>query len=139
MFRSVHVLLTVASLLACPLNCLGRAADDCASERATAACSCCHAQPERAGDPCGAPANDAPPTPADDCGGDCLCRGAVLTKDDLSSDLGVTPSAPAGVMNVAPAEEARSGQFALSGSGKTASPAALFGRALRFALQSLLC
>ena len=87
MIRTLHVLLLIASLIACPFRCLGNGQATCTSSELAASCSCCaHAadnasQQESPTSPAGQ--QQEPYAPSNECEcGSCLCDGAVLTDDD---------------------------------------------------------
>lgn len=138
MFRTVHALLLILALIACPYRCGGAMA--CNSVQATHSCPCCkHRRPPREG---GQASNAAgkqrvPAAPENDCHCDCLCRGAVLSDDEavksasITSELFLVPELPS--------------QISVAGDSKSAAEPAdspprcscSAGRHLRLAIQSL--
>lgn len=141
MFRTAHILLTTASLLVCPLNCLGHAAgnSDGAEPKQAQGCRCCqHATQSTTAASGPAQGDDSPSAPNDDCGcGNCLCRGAILTEDDLPVD------AAAGALFPAPTDELAVGILAaeiglFSAADSPPSDFKSSGRQIRLVLESLL-
>lgn len=137
MFRTVHALLLILALLACPYRCGGAIACDNVQSHG---CPCCKYR--RAAREEGQAANAsgkqrAPSAPEKDCGCDCLCQGAVLTDDEAFS------AAPAAFELLAVAELPL--PFFPAGDGKSAavpddSPpncSSSAGRFLRLVIQSL--
>src|SRR5688572_24404430 len=82
MLRCLFVLLTVFSVLACPLTCMGGAAAGATrAEPSAEACPCCcHPACEGGTD---SPLPDGPCFPGDECA-NCVCRGALVTKNGLN-------------------------------------------------------
>lgn len=138
MFRIAHILVTIAALLACPFNCMGQLTG---REQAgqVQGCGCCRRQCPPAADSEATtdsdPSERSPAAPGDDgceCG-NCLCRGALLTDDDLPRDLASCAFFPApsvAWLSFAPAAGGFTGDLLLP-------HASLSGRLLRLALESL--
>lgn len=130
MCRVLHVLLVSYALLACPYRCLGSSPVKCAPSEQARSCSCCDRELEAAGTDNG----QDTPAPDEPCKCNCLCQGAVLSKDDLP----LTADWPALFSAVLPGDlvAASEGTPRLTRDRKPRSAAAS-GRTLRFALQSL--
>lgn len=132
MFRALHVFLVSYALLACPYRCLGSSPTKCASAEQARTCSCCDVGSDSAATEDGENA----PAPSEPCKCNCLCQGAVLSKDDVllaaGWDLaGLFESVlPPNLVAVSEGLSAPAGDR----SRESAPPS---GRLLRFALQSL--
>ena len=131
MLRILYVLLTSYALLACPYRCVGSSSVKCASAEPTRTCSCCDAEPNLSAD---VNPQDTR-VPAEPCKCNCLCQGAVLSKDDvvlLTGDL-----SRAGLFAAAlPVDLAVASGTTPDCDGRSDCTAPA-GRNLRFALQSL--
>lgn len=138
MFRTVHVLLLIAALVACPYRCGG--AMTCNSVQATHSCPCCkQRRPAREE---GQESNSAgkqrvPSAPENDCHCDCLCQGAVLADDEAvqaapaACELFVVPELP--LQHFA----AGDGKLAADPADSPPSCSCSAGRLLRLVIQSL--
>ena len=133
MFRVLYVLLTSYALLACPYRCLGSLPPEGSSAESAQSCSCCGRQPDSAV----STDRHAPPAPVEPCQCNCLCQGAVLSKDDallLTADSSwtglVAAILPAGPITAPGGPAVAKWERRFGG-----APAS--GRMLRFALQSL--
>ena len=136
MVRSVSVLLTVFSLLACPLTCMREAAaGSAAADRSAEACSCCSHR-LLCDDGPDSPLPDGPPFPDDECA-NCLCHGALLTKNDLNTGAEAAARAiafHAELLVDAGVAASQSASPAIDAS----PPDVRSGRLIRYKLQSLL-
>jgi hypothetical protein len=134
MAQFAHIVLLIASLLACPVNCMGALECDAPQDTISAGCACCH-DPASA---LGAPLSPDEPLPDDECEcGNCLCHGAVLSDHNglLSDGLVV-----AAIIQPAPAQAAAlefSSSLPWSADGDD-SPSGVSGRFLRILHESFL-
>lgn len=137
MIRTAHALLLIASLLACPFRCAGVVNADVMQ---SASCSCCVSRCEVPLLPLSETGpieqTQDPLAPSGECTcSNCLCKGAVLTEDDLIHDA---VCAALWVVAVLPQLHTPDAGDSAAGmdEGKTLhiSPA---GRPLRLILQSL--
>ncbi len=139
MFRTVHTLLLIASLLACPFRCAGVVSAEAAE---MSSCSCCVSRSEAPSRPVSeaepVQQEQVPSAPIGDCGcSDCLCKGAVLTDDSLVQD---TLVAELWVLDVLPRSFSLAAADGLTaGLADEGQPLILSaaGRSLRLIIQSL--
>lgn len=133
MIRTAHVLLLIATLLACPFQCAGLVGADVIE---TPSCSCCVSCCEVLS----LPLNEAGPiqhsqdplTPSGECTcSNCLCKGAVLIEDDWIHD---TPIAGLWVVDVLPQINSPDAGDLAAG---YVAPSVVSGHSLRLILQSL--
>jgi hypothetical protein len=140
--RQFLALATILSLLLCPYRCMGglvvvgdSAQHEHAQHEQVPSCPCCHT-PHAADSPAG---DEAPVESDGDCG-DCLCKGAVFSEEDVS--LATAADAPGFAMPPVDIDELVLCQAAPGLSrhrGDVPPPEArLDGRRLLLAVQSLL-
>jgi hypothetical protein len=126
--RALTILLTIATLLACPYGCLGELGGSTSAVSASPPCcgKC---------SPASLPARDDQLPSGDSCGLACLCEGAVLVAN------GVDLEPPEEVLFERPLDDS----VALSHAAATAffsdvhEGCSLHGSSLRIALRSFLC
>lgn len=133
MLKSACALVTILSLLACPLSCMGDAAAVSEDETATPCSCCCGHDPLQQGND---QSSEEPSAPCDPCV-NCVCHGAVVTKDDVN--LGTDAPADALLLEAqGPAVAALAVPKPAVWGGDDCPPGARSGRLIRYELQSLL-
>ena len=132
--RAACVLILIATLLSCPVHCMGLTLSGSAQVEPRSGCSCCQRQaPVRDAD---SGQNDREPVaPDDDCQcASCLCHGAIHNDDGTLHRLmeSTRESADLTATVVAPAVTGLDRDF-----GERPPNASAAGRSLRHALHSM--